>query len=203
MLFRSKDTVKEANSASRYKGINAISLSIKKRTDANVVETADGVLKAVEALNKDLPEGFELHLIYDKSETIRDSVDNVIQNIVLAIILTAGILLLFLGKFSSMLIAAVTMPICVIGAFTFMYFAGFSINIMTLMALSASVGLLVTNSIVVLENITVKLNEGLEPKEAALKGTSEIMIAVMASTLTNVCVFVPIAFMHSDRKSVV
>lgn len=192
-----KDTVKEANSASRYKGINAISLSIKKRTDANVVETADGVLKAVEALNKDLPEGFELHLIYDKSETIRDSVDNVIQNIVLAIILTAGILLLFLGKFSSMLIAAVTMPICVIGAFTFMYFAGFSINIMTLMALSASVGLLVTNSIVVLENITVKLNEGLEPKEAAFKGTSEIMIAVMASTLTNVCVFVPIAFMHS------
>lgn len=115
-----KDTIKEANSTSRYKGINAVSLSIKKRTDANVVETADAVLKAVEALNKTLPEGFELHLIYDKSETIRESVDNVIQNIVLAIILTAGILLLFLGKFSSMLIAAVTMPICVIGAFTLM-----------------------------------------------------------------------------------
>lgn len=192
-----KDTIKETNSTSRYKGINAVSLSIKKRTDANVVETADAVLKAIEALNKTLPEGFELHLIYDKSETIRESVDNVIQNIVLAIILTAGILLLFLGKFSSMIIAAVTMPICVIGAFTLMYFAGFSINIMTLMALSASVGLLVTNSIVVLENIIAKLNDGLEPKEAALKGTSEIMIAVMASTLTNICVFVPIAFMQS------
>lgn len=192
-----KDTVKDISSASRYQGINAVSLSIKKRTDANVVEVADGVLEAVAELNKTLPKGFELHLIYDKSETIRESVNNVLSNIVIAIILTAGILLLFLGKFSSMFIAAVTMPVCVIGAFTFMYFAGFSINVMTLMALSSSVGLLVTNSIVVLENIISKLNEGLEPKEAAYKGTSEIMIAVMASTLTNICVFVPIAFMKS------
>lgn len=192
-----KDTIKEINSASRYQGINAISLSVKKRTDANVVAVADGALKAVEALNKTLPEGFEIHLVYDKSEMIRESVNNVLSNIIIAIILTAGILLLFLGKFSSMFIAAITMPVSVIGAFTFMYFAGFSINVMTLMALSSSVGLLVTNSIVVLENIIVKINEGLEPKEAALKGTSEIMVAVMASTLTNVCVFVPIAFMQS------
>jgi HAE1 family hydrophobic/amphiphilic exporter-1 len=192
-----KDTIKEINSASRYNGINAVSLSIKKRTDANVVAVADGVLKAVENLNKTLPEGFEIHLIYDKSLAIRESVDNVLSNIIMAIILTAGILLLFLGKFSSMFIAAVTMPVCVIGAFTFMYFAGFTINVMTLMALSSSVGLLVTNSIVVLENIITKINDGLEPKEAAYKGTSEIMVAIMASTLTNVCVFVPIAFMQS------
>ena len=82
-------------------------------------------------------------MIYDKSLAIRESVDNVLSNIIMAIILTAGILLLFLGKFSSMFIAAVTMPVCVIGAFTFMYFAGFTINVMTLMALSSSVGLLV------------------------------------------------------------
>lgn len=192
-----KDTIKEVLSTSRYNSVNAISLSIKKRTDANIIEVTDGVLKAVEALNKTLPEGFEIHLVYDKSTMIRESVDNVIQNIVLAILLTAGILLLFLGKFSSMFIAAVTMPISVIGAFTFMYFAGFSINVMTLMALSSSVGLLVTNSIVVLENIIVKLNTGLAPKDAAYQGTSEIMLAIMASTLTNVCVFVPMAFMHS------
>jgi HAE1 family hydrophobic/amphiphilic exporter-1 len=104
---------------------------------------------------------------------------------------------LFLGKFSTMIIAAITMPISVIGAFTLMYFAGFGINMMSLMALSSSVGLLVTNSIVVLENINNKLNLGLDPKEAAYKGTSEIMVAIMASTLTNVCVFVPIAFMKS------
>jgi len=78
-----------------------------------------------------------------------------------------------------------------------MYFAGFGINMMSLMALSSSVGLLVTNSIVVLENINEKLKLGLDPKEAAYKGTSEIMVAIMASTLTNVCVFVPIAFMKS------
>ncbi|MDR1760138.1 MAG: efflux RND transporter permease subunit [Fibrobacter sp.] len=192
-----KDTVKTITSTSRYQGINSIGMSIKKRTDANVVQVADGVLKAVERINKDLPEGYELNLVYDRSDMIRQSVDGVISNIYLAIILTAIILLLFLGKFSTMFIAAVTMPISVVGAFTFMYFSGFTINIMTLMALSSAVGLLVTNSIVILENISVKLESGLKPKEAALVGTSEIMIAIMASTLTNVCVFVPIAFMKS------
>lgn len=192
-----KDTVETITSASRFKGTNSVGLSIKKRTDANVVGVADGVLKKLETINAGLPEGYKLNLVYDKSSTIRESVDNVIQNIELAIILTAIVLLLFLGKFSTMLIAAVTMPISVIGAFTFMYFSGFTINIMTLMALSSAVGLLVTNSIVVLENISSKLNSGLSPKEAAYQGTSEIMVAIMASTLTNVCVFVPIAFMKS------
>ena len=192
-----KDTVETITSASRFNGVNSISLDIKKRSDANVVEVSEGVLKRMNEINKTLPEGFELHLVYDKSEAVNESIDNVIQNIMIAIALTAILLLLFLGKFSTMIIAALTMPISVIGAFTLMYFAGFGINMMSLMALSSSVGLLVTNSIVVLENINAKLGEGLNPKEAAYKGTSEIMVAIMASTLTNVCVFVPIAFMKS------
>ena len=192
-----KDTIETITSASRFNGINSIALDIKKRSDANVVDVSKGVLKRMEEINKTLPEGFELHLVYDKSESVNESIDNVIQNIMIAIGLTAVLLLLFLGKFSTMFIAALTMPISVIGAFTLMYFAGFGINMMSLMALSSSVGLLVTNSIVVLENINAKLNEGLTPKEAAYKGTSEIMVAIMASTLTNVCVFVPIAFMKS------
>lgn len=192
-----KDTVETITSASRFNGQSSISLDIKKRSDANVVEVSEGVLKRMNEINKTLPEGFELHLVYDKSESVNESIDNVIQNIMIAIALTAILLLLFLGKFSTMIIAALTMPISVIGAFTLMYFAGFGINMMSLMALSSSVGLLVTNSIVVLENISAKLGEGLDPKEAAYKGTSEIMVAIMASTLTNVCVFVPIAFMKS------
>ena len=192
-----KDTIETITSTSRFNGINSVALDIKKRSDANVVEVSRGVLKRLEEVNKTLPEGFKLTLIYDKSEAVNESIDNVIQNIIIAIALTAGLLLLFLGKFSTMIIAALTMPISVIGAFTLMYFAGFGINMMSLMALSSSVGLLVTNSIVVLENINNKLNQGLDPKEAAYKGTSEIMIAIMASTLTNVCVFVPIAFMKS------
>ena len=196
-IAKVKDTIKTITSASRYNGINSVSLDIKKRSDANVVDVAKGTLARVEQINNTLPEGFELHLIYDKSEAIQESVDNVIQNILLAIALTSILLLLFLGKLSTTLIAALTMPISVIGAFTFMYFADFGINMMSLMALSSAVGLLVTNSIVVLENINSKLQEGLEPKEAAYKGTTEIMVAIMASTLTNVCVFVPIAFMKS------
>ena len=192
-----KDTIETITSTSRFNGINSVALDIKKRSDANVVEVSRGVLKRLEEVNKTLPEGFKLTLIYDKSEAVNESIDNVIQNIIIAIALTAGLLLLFLGKFSTMIIAALTMPISVIGAFTLMYFAGFGINMMSLMALSSSVGLLVTNSIVVLENINSKLNQGLDPKEAAYKRTSEIMIAIMASTLTNVCVFVPIAFMKS------
>ncbi|MFA6835692.1 MAG: efflux RND transporter permease subunit [Fibrobacteraceae bacterium] len=196
-----KDTVEDRTSASRYNGINSVGLDIKKRTDASVVAVAKAVNKKVEQINKDLPEGYKLNLVYDKSSAVQESLDNVITNIKIAVILTAIILLLFLGKFSSMFIAAVTMPISVVGAFTFMYFAGFTINIMSLMALSSAVGLLVTNSIIVLENISDKINAGLEPKEAAYKGTSEIMVAIMASTLTNVCVFVPIAFMKSIAGS--
>ena len=192
-----KDTIEPITSTSRFNGISSVALDIKKRSDANVVDVSKGVLKRMDEINKTLPEGFKLTLIYDKSEAVNESIQNVIQNIIIAIALTAGLLLLFLGKFSTMIIAALTMPISVIGAFTLMYFAGFGINMMSLMALSSSVGLLVTNSIVVLENINNKLNQGLDPKEAAYKGTSEIMIAIMASTLTNVCVFVPIAFMKS------
>ena len=192
-----KDTIETVTSASRFNGTNSVSLDIKKRSDANVVDVSKNVLKRMDEIQKTLPPGFELHLVYDKSEAVNESIQNVIQNILIAIGLTAGLLLLFLGKFSTMLIAALTMPISVIGAFTLMYFAGFGINMMSLMALSSSVGLLVTNSIVVLENINEKLKLGLDPKEAAYKGTSEIMVAIMASTLTNVCVFVPIAFMKS------
>ena len=192
-----KDTVETITSASRFNGTNSVSLDIKKRSDANVVEVSKGVIKRMNEIQKTLPEGFELHLVYDKSEAVNEAIDNVIQNIVIAIGLTSILLLLFLGKFSTMIIAAITMPISVIGAFTLMYFAGFGINMMSLMALSSSVGLLVTNSIVVLETINEKLKLGLDPKEAAYKGTSEIMVAIMASTLTNVCVFVPIAFMKS------
>ncbi len=192
-----KDTIETITSASRFNGVNSVSLDIKKRSDANVVKVSEGVIKRMNEIQKTLPEGFELHLVYDKSEAVNESIQNVIQNIIIAICLTAGLLLLFLGKFSTMIIAALTMPISVIGAFTLMYFAGFGINMMSLMALSSSVGLLVTNSIVVLENINEKLKLGLDPKDAALKGTSEIMVAIMASTLTNVCVFVPIAFMKS------
>ena len=196
-----KDTIADITSASRYNGENSIGFDIKKRTDASIVSVANSVLKKVDQINAGLPEGFRLNLVYNQAEKVQESLDNVISNIAIAIVLTAIILLFFLGKFSTMFIAAVTMPISVIGAFTFMFFAGFSINIMSLMALSSAVGLLVTNSIVVLENIAMKLEEGLDPKEAAYKGTSEIMVAIMSSTLTNVCVFVPIAFMKSIAGS--
>lgn len=196
-----KDTIEEISSASRFNGVNSVGLSIKKRTDANTIDVVDGVLQRLEKINALLPEGYKLSVVYDSSKVIRNSVNNVITNLLLAIVLTSGILLLFLGRFSSMFIAAITMPISVIGSFTFMYFAGFTINVMTLMALSSATGLLVTNAIIVLENIDKFLAEGLSPKEAAFKGTTEIMLAVMSSTLTNVCVFVPIAFMKSIAGS--
>ena len=196
-----KDTIADITSHSRYNGENSVGFDIKKRTDASVVAVSKAVLRKVDQINASLPEGYKLNLVYNQAEKVQESLDNVISNIEIAIALTAIILLLFLGRFSTMIIAAVTMPISVIGAFTFMYFAGFTINIMTLMALSSAVGLLVTNAIVVLENISMKLDQGLEPKEAAFKGTSEIMVAIMASTLTNVCVFVPIAFMKSIAGS--
>ena len=194
-IAKVKDTIETVTSISRFNGTSSVTLDIKKRSDANVVDVSKGVIKRMNAINKSLPEGFELHLVYDKSEAVNEAIDNVIQNVIIAIFLTAGLLLLFLGKFSTMFIAALTMPTSVIGAFTLMYFAGFGINMMSLMGMTLCIGILVDDSIVVLENIVRHLQMGEQPEVAAEKGRNEIGMAAIAITLCDAVTFLPIAFM--------
>lgn len=196
-IARVSDTFKKAEATARFNRKNAVGIDIKKRSDANMVAVADKILARVESLRKTLPENHQLYVARNNSLFIRNSVNDVYSNIIIGILLTGFVLFVFLRNARTTIIAAVTMPVSVISTFTLIYAFGFTLNFMTLMALGIAVGLLVTNSIVVLENIMKYLARGTDPKTAAELGTSEIATAVLASTLTNVAVFVPIAFMQS------
>ena len=146
---------------------------------------------------KSFPKTVKLDLVTDRSIFINASVEDTLTNIGLGILLTALVLLFFLHDLRSTLIAALSMPFSIISTFLLLDFSGFSINIMSLMGLSTSVGILVANSIVVLENIFRHKEMGENKKNAAGKGTSEVVVAVIASAMTNIVVFVPIATMSS------
>ncbi|MCD4651205.1 MAG: efflux RND transporter permease subunit [Candidatus Cloacimonetes bacterium] len=176
---------------------NVVKATIIKSQDGNAVEISDLLTKELPGIRASLPHGVQLNIIDDTSVFVRASVDDTLSNILLGILFTGLILLLFLHDLRATLIAALAMPMSIISTFLFMQLLGFTLNIFTLMGLSISVGILVTNSVVVLENIFRHKRSGQDKKEAAAKGTSEITIAVLASTLTNIVVFLPIAAMTS------
>lgn len=180
----------------RYNGQPTVSLSLQKRSGANTVVAAAGVVEAIEELRAVMPDGVVLEIVRDASEFIRDSIQDIFRNIIIGIVLTTLVLFLFLHSWRGTIVAAVAMPATIIATFLLIEQAGFTINIMTLMALGITVGILVTNTIVVLEGIYRHLDMGKSPKEAAEVGTTEVAIAVAASALTNVVVFTPIAFMQ-------
>jgi len=176
---------------------NVVILSIIKASDGNTVKMAKDIIKLLPEINEELPNGVELNLVNDRSIFINASVEDTLTNIALGVILTALVLLFFLHDLRSTFIAALSMPFSIISTFLLLDFSGFSLNIMSLMGLSTSVGILVANSIVVLENIFRHKEMGHDKKEAAGKGTSEVVVAVIASAMTNIVVFVPIASMTS------
>ncbi len=191
-----RDTYEERRSIARFNGRPAVQIDIIKQSGANTVATTDGIYKAVEALRRELPEGFVIEYADDSSTFIRDAVKDVQQNMLIGIFLTSILLYLFLRNIRVTLVAAVVMPAAIVSTFMLIGASGFTLNVLTLMALGISVGVLVTNSIVVLENIIRHLDMGESPDEAAIKGTDEIALAVFASVMTNVVVFVPVAFMR-------
>jgi len=172
-------------------------LSLIKSSDGNTVKMADEVQRVLPVIEQDLPEGCRLTTVMDKSVFIRSAVEDTLGNILLGILLTGLVLLFFLHDLRSTLIVATAMPYSIISTFLFLQLSDFSFNIMTLMGLSTAVGILVTNSVVVIENIFRHKEMGHNRREAADKGTSEIAVAVIASTLTNLVVFLPIASMSS------
>jgi len=185
------------NVAKQLQDDNIIKLSITNASDGNVVSIAEDVLKILPKLNKELPKGVSLDVIRDDSTFIKDTVSGTMNNVLMGIFLTGLILFLFLHDLRSTLIVALSMPYSIISTFMLMQIAGFTMNMMTMMGLSTSVGILVSNSVVILENIFRHKDMGNSRREAADKGTAEITVAVMASTLTNIVVFLPIALMGS------
>lgn len=185
------------NNIDKVKNENVVRMGIVKSIDGNVVRVSDAVRAAVPEINQELPPGCTLEIIQDASEFVRSSVNDTMSNVYLGVLFTAIILFFFLHNIRSTIIVALSMPTSIISTFMLLKAFGLTLNMMTLMGLSVSVGVLVANSIVVIENIFRYRNMGRNNKEAAYEGTSEVMVAVMASTLTNIVVFLPIANMSS------
>ena len=189
------DGEKELDSISRINGRPSITIDIRKAQDANIVETGAAVRDALETLKSRLPSDVEVQLVYSQADRVQKSVDRVKSTILEGALLTVLIVFLFLHSWRSTIITGLTLPIAVIATFIALYAFGFTLNIMTLMALSLCIGLLIDDAIVVRENIVRHLGMGKSHPVAAREGTDEIGLAVMATTFAIVAVFVPIAFM--------
>ena len=189
------DGPQELERLALYNGVRTVLLSVQKSQGENTIAVVNGLKKALAETDKLLPPGIKTEINRDNSRSIRISVANVQRTLIEGAILTIGIVFLFLNSWRSTVITGLTLPIALIGTFLFMYIFGFTINTITLMALSLCVGLLIDDAIVVRENIVRHVALGKNAHDAALAGTEEIGLAVLATTLSIVAVFLPIGFM--------
>ena len=194
-VARVNDGAQEVESLALYNGQRTLLLSVQKSQGENTIEVVDGLNAAVAELKSQLPPGVRLETIGDSALPIRVAVNNVRQTLIKGAILTVLIVFLFLNSWRSTVITGLTLPIALIGTFLFMNMFGFTINMITLMALSLCVGLLIDDAIVVRENIVRHVQMGKSAYAAAMDGTQEIGLAVLATTLSIVAVFMPIGFM--------
>ncbi len=191
-----QDGAQELENLALYNGQRTLLMSVQKSQDENTIQVVDGLVKAVADMQAQLPKGLRLEPITDNSRPIRLSVNNVRQTLIEGAVLTVLIVFLFLNSWRSTVITGLTLPISIIGTFMFMQMFGFTINMITLMALSLCVGLLIDDAIVVRENIVRHVQMGKNAYRAAMDGTQEIGLAVLATTLSIVAVFLPIGFME-------
>ncbi|WP_286739857.1 MULTISPECIES: efflux RND transporter permease subunit [Acinetobacter] len=190
-----EDSQAELETGAFLDGKAAVAVDILRSSDSNVIEVVDTTYKTLESLKSQLPQGTTLKVVVDSSKSIRGTIGDVARTIIEGAVLAVLIVLLFLGSFRSTVITGLTLPIALLGTLTFIWAFGFSINMMTLLALSLSIGLLIDDAIVVRENIVRHTDMGKYHVTAALDGTKEIGLAVLATTLTIVAVFLPVAFM--------
>ena len=194
-LARVVDGAQELDSLALYNGERTLVLSVQKSQDENTIEVIDGLNRTLAQMARETPPGVRLEAVTDTSRPIRVSVANVRSTLIEGAVLTILIVFLFLNSWRSTVITGLTLPIALIGTFMAMYAFGFTINMVTLMALSLCVGLLIDDAIVVRENIVRHVQMGKAPFQASLDGTQEIGLAVLATTFSIVAVFLPIGFM--------
>jgi multidrug efflux pump len=177
-------------------GIPIVGVVLIPQPGSNSIDIADEFYKRVDNIKKDLPEDINLGIGFDQTEYIRESINEVQQTIIIAFVLVILIIFAFLRDWRTTVIPIATIPVALIGTFFFMYVAGFSINVLTLLGIVLAIGLVVDDAIVVLENIYAKVEDGMEPMEAAKKGAIEIFFAVIATTVALVAVFMPVIFLE-------
>ena len=186
---------REPESLSRINGQRAITFNVFKQQDANIVATGEAVKAAMEEVKKTLPSGMEMVLVFAGSDFVKGSLNGLQHTLIEGALLTVAIVFLFLHSWRSTIITGLTLPIAVISSFIAVYAFGFTLNFMTMMALSLCIGLLIDDAIVVRENIVRHVNMGKDHHTAAREGTDEIGLAVMATTFAICAVFTPVAFM--------
>ncbi|HEX2537930.1 MAG TPA: efflux RND transporter permease subunit [Pseudolabrys sp.] len=189
------DSVENNKIASWFNDARAIVLAIQRQPDANTVAVVDEVRNALPAMRAQVPPAIEMTPLFDRSISIRDAVSDVQETLGIAICLVVMVIFLFLRKVSATIIPALAVPVSLVGTFASMYMFGFSINNMTLLALTLSVGFVVDDAIVMLENIVRHIEGGMRPFEAALKGSREIGFTILSITFSLIAVFIPVLLM--------
>jgi multidrug efflux pump len=178
-----------------YRGEPAIIIDIQRQPSANIINTVDMLLKELPRLQRGMPAGVDLKVVHDRTDTIRASIHDVKFTLVLSAVLVVLVVLLFLRTFRATLIAGVALPLSIIATFGVMALAGFSLDNLSLMALTISTGFVVDDAIVMIENIVRKMEEGKNPLDAALEGAKEIGFTVISLTVSLIAVFIPLLFM--------
>ncbi len=189
------DSVENAKVAGWFNGKRAIVLAIQRQPGSNTVETVNNIRRILPAFQAKLPASVHMEVMYDRTESIRESVDDVKFTLVLAAVLVVMVIFLFLRNLSATLIPSIALPISVIGTFALMYALGYSIDNLSMLALTLAVGFVVDDAIVMLENIVRHIELGESPWNAALKGSREIGFTIISMTLSLIAVFIPVMFM--------
>ncbi|MBF0317874.1 MAG: efflux RND transporter permease subunit [Nitrospirae bacterium] len=194
-LGKATDGVEENKIASWYKGTRAIILAIQRQPGTNTVEIVDSIRAMLPVFRQQMPASVNLNVLFDRSVSIRESVDDVKHTLGLTVVLVVLVIFLFLRNLSATIIPALALPLSITGTFAAMSLLGYSVDIMSLMALTLSVGFVVDDAIVMLENIVRHMEHGESAYEAALKGSREIGFTILSMTLSLVAVFIPVLFM--------
>ncbi|HTH49323.1 MAG TPA: efflux RND transporter permease subunit [Candidatus Limnocylindria bacterium] len=189
------DSVQDDRVASWINNVRGISLQVQRQPGANTVKVVDAVKELLPQIRSQMPAAVDLDILYDRSQTIRESVDDVQFTLLLTIALVVLVIFLFLRNLSATVIPALAVPLSLVGTFAVMYLCGYNIDNLSLMALTLSVGFVVDDAIVMLENIVRHLEEGKAPLEAALTGAREVGFTIVSMTLSLAAVFIPLLFM--------
>ena len=189
------DSVENRRVASWFNGKRAIILGVQRQPGANVVEVVDAVKALLPALRAQIPQSIELDVFFDRTQSIRESVHDVQLTLLGTIVLVVLVIFLFLRNVSATIIPSLALPLSIVGTFAVMYLLGYSMNNLSLMALTLAVGFVIDDAIVVLENIVRHMEEGERPYEAAVKGAKEIGFTIVSMTISLVAAFIPVLFM--------
>ena len=189
------DSVENDRRAAWFDGQRAFTLAIERQPGANTVRLVDEIKKVLPELRKQVPASIEFTVLYDRSESIRDSVDDVQFTMALTICLVIMVIFIFLRNVSATVIPSLAVPLSIVGAFAVMYLSGFSLNNLSLMALTLSVGFVVDDAVVMLENIVRHMEMGKKPMQAAFDGSQEVGFTILSMTISLVAVFIPVLFM--------